>query len=227
MKLLIVEDEKKIGEYLTKGLIEVGFVVDLVDNGLNGYYLVMIGDYDLIIFDIMLLDVNGWDIVCMLCFVNKGMLILLFIVFGIIEHCVKGLELGVDDYLMKLFVFVELLVWVCTFLWCGVVVIIESQFQVVDLMVDFVSCKVICSGMCITLISKEFILLEFFFCYQGEVLFCLFIVLQVWDMNFDSDINVIDVVVKWLCGKIDNDFELKLIQIVCGVGYMFEVLDGQ
>lgn len=126
MKILIVEDEKKIGEYLIKGFIEVGFVVDLVDNGFNGYYLVMISDYDLLIFDIMLLDVNGWDIVCMLCVVGKGMLILLFIVLGIIEYWVKGLELGVDDYLVKLFVFVELLVWVCILLCCGVVVIVES-----------------------------------------------------------------------------------------------------
>lgn len=227
MKLLIVEDEKKIGEYLIKGLIEVGFVVDLVDNGLNGYYLAMIGDYDLIIFDIMLSDVNGWDIVRMLRFVNKGMSILLFIAFGIIEYRVKGLELGVDDYLVKLFVFVELLARVRILLRRGAAVIIESQFQVVDLMVDFVSRKVIRSGTRIILISKEFILLEFFFRYQGEVLFRSFIVSQVWDMNFDSDINVIDVAVKRLRGKIDNDFESKLIQIVRGVGYMFEVSDGQ
>lgn len=126
MKLLIVEDEKKIGEYLIKGLIEVGFVVDLVDNGLNGYYLAMIGDYDLIIFDIMLSDVNGWDIVRMLRFVNKGMSILLFIAFGIIEYRVKGLELGVDDYLVKLFVFVELLARVRILLRRGAAVIIES-----------------------------------------------------------------------------------------------------
>ncbi|SQD06074.1 two-component system response regulator [Escherichia coli] len=103
MKLLIVEDEKKTGEYLTKGLTEAGFVVDLADNGLNGYHLAMTGDYDLIILDIMLPDVNGWDIVRMLRSANKGMPILLLTALGTIEHRVKGLELGADDYLVKPF----------------------------------------------------------------------------------------------------------------------------
>ncbi len=107
MKLLIVEDEKKTGEYLTKGLTEAGFVVDLADNGLNGYHLAMTGDYDLIILDIMLPDVNGWDIVRMLRSANKGMPILLLTALGTIEHRVKGLELGADDYLVKPFAFAE------------------------------------------------------------------------------------------------------------------------
>ena len=109
MKLLIVEDEKKTGEYLTKGLTEAGFLVDLADNGLNGYHLAMTGDYDLIILDIMLPDVNGWDIVRMLRSANKGMPILLLTALGTIEHRVKGLELGADDYLVKPFAFAELL----------------------------------------------------------------------------------------------------------------------
>jgi len=108
MKLLIVEDEKKTGEYLTKGLTEAGFVVDLADNGLNGYHLAMTGDYDLIILDIMLPDVNGWDIVRMLRSANKGMPILLLTALGTIEHRVKGLELGADDYLVKPFALEEL-----------------------------------------------------------------------------------------------------------------------
>ncbi len=146
MKLLIVEDEKKTGEYLTKGLTEAGFVVDLADNGLNGYHLAMTGDYDLIILDIMLPDVNGWDIVRMLRSANKGMPILLLTALGTIEHRVKGLELGADDYLMKPFAFAELLARVRTLLRRGAAVIIESQFQVADLMVDLVSRKVTRSG---------------------------------------------------------------------------------
>ena len=134
MKLLIVEDEKKTGEYLTKGLTEAGFVVDLADNGLNGYHLAMTGDYDLIILDIMLPDVNGWDIVRMLRSANKGMPILLLTALGTIEHRVKGLELGADDYLVKPFAFAELLARVRTLLRRGAAVIIESQFQVADLM---------------------------------------------------------------------------------------------
>ncbi len=103
MKILIVEDEKKTGEYLTRGLTEAGFVVDLADNGLNGYHLAMTSDYDLLILDIMLPDVNGWDIVRMLRAANKGMPILLLTALGTIEHRVKGLELGADDYLVKPF----------------------------------------------------------------------------------------------------------------------------
>ena len=97
LKILIVEDEKKTGEYLTKGLTQAGFVVDLADNGLNGYHLAMTGDYDLLVLDIMLPDVNGWDIVRMLRAANKGMPILLLTALGTIEHRVKGLELGADD----------------------------------------------------------------------------------------------------------------------------------
>ena len=164
MKILIVEDEKKTGEYLTKGLTEAGFVVDLADNGLNGYHLAMTSDYDLLILDIMLPDVNGWDIVRMLR---------------------------------------------------------------ADLSVDLVSRKVTRGATRITLTSKEFTLLEFFLRHQGEVLPRSLIASQVWDMNFDSDTNAIDVAVKRLRAKIDNDFEPKLIQTVRGVGYMLEVPDGR
>ncbi|MGC0191771.1 response regulator, partial [Klebsiella pneumoniae] len=142
MKILIVEDEKKTGEYLTKGLTEAGFVVDLADNGLNGYHLAMTSDYDLLILDIMLPDVNGWDIVRMLRAAGKGMPILLLTALGTIEHRVKGLELGADDYLVKPFAFAELLARVRTLLRRGAAVIVESQFQAADLSVDLVSRKV-------------------------------------------------------------------------------------
>ena len=223
MKILIVEDEKKTGEYLTKGLTEAGFVVDLADNGLNGYHLAMTGDYDLLILDIMLPDVNGWDIVRMLRTANKGMPILLLTALGTIEHRVKGLELGADDYLVKPFAFAELLARVRTLLRRGAA---ESQFQVADLTLDLVSRKVTRNGMRITLTSKEFTLLEFFVRHQGEVLPRSLIASQVWDMNFDSDTNAIDVAVKRLRAKIDNEFEPKLIQTVRGVGYVLEVPDG-
>ncbi|XPE66570.1 copper/silver response regulator transcription factor [Shigella flexneri] len=226
MKLLIVEDEKKTGEYLTKGLTEAGFVVDLADNGLNGYHLAMTGDYDSIILDIMLPDVNGWDIVRMLRSANKGMPILLLTALGTIEHRVKGLELGADDYLVKPFAFAELLARVRTLLRRGAAVIIESQFQVADLMVDLVSRKVTRSGTRITLTSKEFTLLEFSSAIRAKCCPLAYRLAGV-DMNFDSDTNAIDVAVKRLRGKIDNDFEPKLIQTVRGVGDMLEVPDGQ
>ena len=107
MKILIVEDEIKTGEYLSKGLTEAGFVVDHADNGLTGYHLAMTAEYDLVILDIMLPDVNGWDIIRMLRTAGKGMPVLLLTALGTIEHRVKGLELGADDYLVKPFAFAE------------------------------------------------------------------------------------------------------------------------
>ncbi|EBD2439312.1 TPA: copper/silver response regulator transcription factor [Salmonella enterica] len=227
MKILIVEDEAKIGEYLSKGLTEAGFIVDLTDNGLSGYHYAMTEEYDLIVLDIMLPDMNGWDIVRMLRSVGKAMPILLLTALGTIEHRVKGLELGADDYLVKPFAFAELLARVRTLLRRGAAVIVESQFQVADLNIDLVSRKVSRAGRRITLTSKEFTLLEFFVRHQGEVLPRSLIASQVWDMNFDSDTNAIDVAVKRLRGKIDNDFEPKLIQTVRGVGYILEVPDEE
>ncbi|ASD99242.1 TPA: copper/silver response regulator transcription factor [Salmonella enterica subsp. enterica serovar Birkenhead] len=227
MKILIVEDEAKTGEYLSKGLTEAGFIVDLADSGLNGYHYAMSAEYDLIVLDIMLPDVNGWDIVRMLRAAGKGMPVLLLTALGTIEHRVKGLELGADDYLVKPFAFAELLARVRTLLRRGAVAIAESQFQVADLNIDLVSRKVSRAGRRITLTSKEFTLLEFFVRHQAEVLPRSLIASQVWDMNFDSDTNAIDVAVKRLRAKIDNDFEPKLIQTIRGVGYSLEVPDEE
>ena len=225
MKILVVEDEVKTGEYLCKGLTEAGFIVDLAGSGMTGYHLAMTADYDLMILDIMLPDINGWDVVKLLRTAGKGMPILLLTALGTIEHRVKGLELGADDYLVKPFAFAELLARVRTLLRRGTAVIVESQFQVADLTLDLVSRRVTRSGVKIILTSKEFSLLEFFIRHKGEVLPRSLIASQVWDMNFDSDTNVIDVAVKRLRGKIDSDFELKLIQIVRGVGYVLDVSD--
>jgi len=225
MKILIVEDEVKTGEYLSKGLTEAGFVVDLADNGLNGYHFAMTAEYDLLILDVMLPDVSGWEIVRMLRAASKGMPVLMLTALGTIEHRVKGLELGADDYLIKPFAFAELLARVKTLLRRGTGVIPESQFQIADLTLDLVSRKVSRAGRRIMLTSKEFTLLEFFIRHQGEVLPRSLIASQVWDMNFDSDTNAIDVAVKRLRAKMDNDFEPKLIQTVRGIGYLLEVPD--
>ena len=219
MKILIVEDEIKTGEYLSKGLTEAGFVVDHADNGLTGYHLAMTAEYDLAILDIMLPDVNGWDIIRMLRSAGKGMPVLLLTALGTIEHRVKGLELGADDYLVKPFAFAELLARVRTLLRRGNTMITESQLKVADLSVDLVSRKVSRAGNRIVLTSKEFSLLEFFIRRS-------LIASQVWDMNFDSDTNAIDVAVKRLRAKIDNDYGTKLIQTVRGVGYMLEIPDA-
>ncbi len=225
MKLLVVEDEVKTGEYLCKGLTESGFVVDLADNGMTGYHQAMTMDYDLIILDIMLPDIDGWNVVKLLRSSGKSMPILLLTALGNTEHKVKGLELGADDYLVKPFDFAELLARVRTLLRRGAFTIVESQFQIADLVMDLVKRKVIRGGTKITLTGKEFSLLEFFIRHEGEVLPSSLIASQVWDMNFDSDTNAIDVAVKRLRAKVDNDFEPKLIQTVRGIGYVLEVPD--
>lgn len=168
MKILIVEDEIKTGEYLSKGLTEAGFVVDHADNGLTGYHLAMTAEYDLVILDIMLPDVNGWDIIRMLRTAGKGMPVLLLTALGTIEHRVKGLELGADDYLVKPFAFAELLARVRTLLRRGNTMITESQFKVADLSIDLVSRKVSRAGNRIVLTSKEFSLLEFSFAIRAR-----------------------------------------------------------
>ncbi len=225
MKLLVVEDEAKTGEYLSKGLTESGFVVDLADNGMTGYHLAMTNDYDLLILDVMLPDINGWTIVQSLRTAGKGMPILMLTALGNVEHRVKGLELGADDYLVKPFAFAELLARVRTLLRRGSAAILENHFQIADLTIDLAKRRVMRAGVKITLTSKEFALLEFFIRHQGEVLPRSLIASQVWDMNFDSDTNVIDVAIKRLRFKIDNDFEPKLIHTVRGVGYVLEVPD--
>ncbi|GKX49899.1 copper/silver response regulator transcription factor [Budvicia aquatica] len=225
MKLLVVEDEVKTGEYLCKGLTESGFVVDLADNGMTGYHQAMTMDYDLIILDIMLPDIDGWNVVKLLRSSGKSMPILLLTALGNTEHKVKGLELGADDYLVKPFDFAELLARVRTLLRRGAFTIVESQFQIADLVMDLVKRKVTRGGTKITLTGKEFSLLEFFIRHEGEVLPRSLIASQVWDMNFDSDTNAIDVAVKRLRAKVDNDFEPKLIQTVRGIGYVLEVPD--
>lgn len=227
VKILIVEDELKTGEYLCKGLTEAGFVVDLADNGLTGYHLAMTADYDLIVLDILLPDMSGWDIVKMLRAASKGMPVLLLSALGTIEQRVKGLELGADDYLVKPFAFAELLARVRTLLRRGTTVMAESHFQVADLSLDRVSRRVSRQGSRITLTSKEFTLLEFFIRHRGEVLPRSLIASQVWDMNFDSDTNAIDVAVKRLRAKMDNDYHPKLIHTVRGVGYVLEIPDEE
>ena len=226
MPLLIIEDNKDLVQVLSEGFAENGFSVDSAFSGEEGLEKISRGSYGCIILDIMLPDVNGWDIIRMLRSAGKGMPVLLLTALGTIEHRVKGLELGADDYLVKPFAFAELLARVRTLLRRGNTMITESQLKVADLSVDLVSRKVSRAGNRIVLTSKEFSLLEFFIRHQGEVLPRSLIASQVWDMNFDSDTNAIDVAVKRLRAKIDNDYGTKLIQTVRGVGYMLEIPDA-
>ncbi|KAB0599103.1 heavy metal response regulator transcription factor [Castellaniella defragrans] len=222
MKLLIVEDETKMGEYLCQGLTEAGFVVDLARTGLDGHHLASTEAYDLIILDVMLPDVDGWRIMQALRKAKSAVPVLFLTARDSIEDRVKGLELGADDYLVKPFAFAELLARVRTLLRRGSIAIANDHLQIADLVLDIPRRQAERKGMRIHLSQKEFTLLELLIRRRGEVLPRSLIASQVWDMNFDSDTNVIDVAIRRLRAKIDDAFEPKLIHTVRGMGYMLD-----
>ncbi len=222
MKILIVEDELKTGEYLRRGLTESGFVVAWAKNGLDGQHLAKTEEYDLIILDVMLPDINGLLIIKSLRDENINTPVLFLTAKDSVEDRVKGLEEGADDYLIKPFAFTELLARVRTILRRGLTVSVGTTLEIADLVLNLPSRQAIRSGQRIVLTNKEFSLLELFLRKKGEVLPRSLIASQVWDMNFDSDSNVIDVAIRRLRSKIDDPFDIKLIHTVRGMGYKLE-----
>jgi len=222
MKLLIVEDEPKTRSYLKQGLSEAGFVVDHAGDGLDGHHLATTGDYDLIVLDVMLPGMDGWQVLRGVRQAGKDVPVLFLTARDDVTDRVKGLELGADDYLVKPFAFSELLARVRTLLRRGGKVKEPDTLRVADLELDLVRRRVTRAGKRIDLTAKEFGLLELLLRHQGEVLPRSLIASQVWDMNFDSDTNVIEVAIRRLRSKIDDAFEPKLIQTVRGMGYVLE-----
>ena len=226
MKILIVEDEPKTGEYLRKGLAEAGFSVDLARDGVDGLHCVLQGVYDLLVLDVMLPGLNGWQVLEALRHKGLQMPVLFLTARDQVEDRVKGLELGADDYLVKPFSFAELLARVRTILRRGRSGVESTTLRVADLELDLLRRRASRAGRRIDLTAKELGLLELLMRRQGEVLPRSLIASQVWDMNFDSDTNVIEVAVRRLRSKIDDGQEVKLIQTVRGMGYVLEVPHG-
>ncbi|WP_434557813.1 heavy metal response regulator transcription factor [Pseudomonas sp. Z5-35] len=222
MKLLIVEDQLKTGQYLRQGLSEAGFNADLVADGITGEQLALSGEYALLILDVMLPGRDGWQILQAVRGAGLETPVLFLTARDAVQDRVHGLELGADDYLVKPFAFSELLARVRSLLRRGSSAAQETSLQLADLRLDLIRRRVERNGRRIDLTAKEFALLEMLLRRQGEVLPKSLIASQVWDMNFDSDTNVIEVAIRRLRIKVDDDFPNKLIHTVRGMGYVLE-----
>ncbi|MBD8531658.1 MULTISPECIES: heavy metal response regulator transcription factor [unclassified Massilia] len=220
MRLLVVEDEPKAGDYLQKGLSESGFVVDLVRSGTEGLAAATAMHYDLIVLDVMLPGLDGWQVVSAL---RKSVdtPVLFLTARDALADRIKGLELGADDYLVKPFAFAELLIRIKTLLRRGPIRELEV-LQIADLEIDVPKHRVIRMGNRIDLTAKEFALLHLLAQRAGQVLSRSAIASQVWDMNFDSETNVVDVAIRRLRAKIDDPYSAKLIHTVRSMGYVLE-----
>lgn len=224
MKILIIEDEVKTGNYLKQGLTETGFVVDLATDGIDGLHLALTENYDFIILDVMLPRLDGWQIQQSIRKAGKDVPVLFLTARDRVDDRVKGLELGADDYLVKPFAFAELLARIRTISRRGTTKGSDT-LRVADLELDLLRRRVVRDSKRIDLTAKEFALLELLLRHHGEVLPRALIASQVWDMNFESDTNVIDVAVRRLRAKIDDDFSVKLIHTVRGMGYVLDASD--
>lgn len=221
MRILVVEDEKKLATYIKKGLEESHFAVDVSYDGEEGLFMLDTNEYDLVILDIMLPKKNGFEILKEARNNGKDMPILLLTARDAVEDKAHGLDLGADDYLVKPFSFIELMARVRALIRRGKVRY-QTRLTVADLSLDLAAHRLYRNGQPIDLTNKEFALLEFFMRNLNTVLTRTQIAEHVWDYNFDSLTNVIDVFVNRLRNKIDKDRAHKLIHTIKGVGYIMK-----
>ena len=221
MHILIVEDETKIAEFLAKGLNESGYLSSIAHDGLTALTLLQEKNFDLVILDVMLPEIDGWQVLKTLRTFSKIPVIMLTAKDHVLDR-VKGLELGADDYLIKPFSYIELLARVKSLLRRSVKT--ESEYyQVEDLILYRLEHTVYRNQQKIDLSAKEFSLLHLLMQHQGELLTRSQIASEVWNINFDTDTNVVDVAIRRLRAKIDDHFQPKLIHTVRGMGYRLSV----
>lgn len=221
MRILIIEDEDKAADYLRQGLTESGYTVDRAGTGIDGFHQALQTDYALILLDVNLPTMDGWEVLELIRR-RKQTRVIMLTAHGRLEEKVRGLELGADDYLVKPFQFPELLARIRTLLRRGETAAANDRLQIADLELDPSGHKAYRAGQRIDLTSKEFSLLHLLMRRQGEVLTRTEITSLIWDMNFDSDTNVVEVAIRRLRVKVDEPFEHKLIHTIRGVGYLLE-----
>ena len=221
MRILVIEDEFKTAKFLQKGLGESGFVVDIAAGGQEGLYLALELDFDAVILDVMLPEMDGWQVLSRLRQTKRQTPVLLLTALDAVHERVRGLELGADDYLVKSFAFSELLARVRSLLRRSSPRQQET-IRLADLEIDTMRQRATRAGQRLHLTTKEFLLLSLLARHAGEVLSRTLIAEAVWDMNFDSDTNVVDVNMRRLRSKVDEPFSLKLIHTVRGAGYVME-----
>ncbi|HQR95817.1 MAG: DNA-binding response regulator [Thiotrichales bacterium 16-46-22] len=224
MRILLVEDDKGSGFYLKKGLTEAGYLVDWAQSGVDGLHLGITESYDVVLLDVMLPGIDGWQLLKAWRAADIQTPVLMLTARDSVEDKVKGLELGADDYLVKPFAFVELLARVRALSRRRLAVAssMSSSLVLAGLEVDLLRRRVYRDGQLTSLTSQEFSLLELFMRRQGEVLSRALIASEVWDMNFDSDTNVVDVAIRRLRLKLEDGGALRLIHTVRGMGYVCE-----
>jgi two-component system, OmpR family, copper resistance phosphate regulon response regulator CusR len=220
MSILVIEDDPKTGDYLKKGLRESGYAVDLARTGSDGLHMALEHAYDLVVLDVMLPGIDGWEVMRALR-ARRDVRVIFLTARDHVSDRIRGLELGADDYLVKPFSFTELVLRIRTLLRRGVARE-RDVFEVADLKLDVLRRKAMRAGVEIALTNKEFMLLHLLVRRQGEALSRTQIASEVWDMNFDSDTNVVDVAIKRLRAKIDHPFDRKLIHTVRSIGYTLD-----
>src|SRR4051812_9179198 len=223
MRILVVEDEKRIADFLGRGLQGAGYAIDVAQDGATALQFTHDTDYDLVILDLMLPDMDGLKVLERLRSRGAGPPVLILSARGQVDDRVKGLELGADDYLTKPFAFVELLARVRALLRRGQPT--PERLVVGDLALDCIRRKVTRASESIELAPKEFGILEYMMRNKGRPLSRTMIVEHVWDMDYDGLTNIVDVYIRHLRSKIDDRFPRKLIQTVRGIGYMIEAPD--
>lgn len=223
MRFLVVEDEKRIADFLQRGLESAGYAIDVAGDGTAALELVHSTDYDLIILDMMLPDMDGLRVLEKIRNRKTSPPVLILSARGTVNDRVKGLETGADDYLVKPFAFAELLARVRVLLRRGQPT--PERLQLGDLVLDTVRRRVTRNGEAIDLAPKEFSILEYMMRNHGRPLSRTMIVEHVWDMDYDGLTNIVDVYIRHLRSKIDDRWPVKLIHTVRGIGYKVDMPD--